>query len=365
MASLIEEAKSRFDIFFIFQNYGYDLRGSKTLKRTRCPKHKDREPSLTIRAATQRFHCYSGSCGWRGDILELVQYHENLPGAYEAAQSLLEKTRMGSITPSPPISVPEKEEPDRRLLTIAAQHYNTPLTHGVFPHVHRYLAHRGIRHQADIQNNMLGYCSSYRTGLEKTLTLHGFTAKNMLDSGLFIPSRSTRQYESSNVNIIEKMVNRVLVPDIENYEVSWIVGRRFESLDNKYPKYLAVEGTPPDAFGAGQLPPTAKYVVMAEGIFDYLLLRAWGYHAVSSMGSDGLKKASEAVSHIPIIVLAYDNDEAGLRATKTMEELNPGRTIRITLPDGANDIGDLATISEGRAKLRSILNTALIQGVGN
>ena len=350
--SLIDEAKAQFSIFAVFERYGFTLQGSSSSRKaTKCPRpsgHKngDQNPSLNIWANTQSFHCFT--CKWHGDILDLVRLRENLDNNYEAAEHLLQRNKINPIPP--PVKIPDTPQPDRRVLTTAMQHYTSAAKYHT--KARTYLMGRGLHFKA-IDNLGLGFCPTFNTNLYNNLARSGsYTQEEIRDSGLFV-FKDDSSYE--------RMINRILVPDFENWEVTWIVGRKLNE-DDQYPKYIATPGTPPDALGAGKLNPDAEFVVMCEGIFDYLLVKSWRYPAVCSMGTDGLQKASKAVEHIPFIILTYDNDEAGNRATLEMQALNPGRTTIFPIPPNKKDISEFAQSYRDQQLFHSIMKQLVEKG---
>lgn len=356
MTDLIQKAKARNDIFSVFDALGYETGNNHTLRTIQCPKHEDRNPSLTIRRKTQRFTCYS--CGWRGDVLEIVQYTRRLDSAYEAAEYLL-----NTDLPTKPAPAVETNTllPDRGALTEAMRFYHMQLMRtGTQPQL--YLANRSLTRSA-VVSNAIGYCSGFSTGFFTHMQKKGFAIEQIESTGLLYHHRSETDLPA---HYRERMIRRILIPDIENFEVTWIVGRKIDQ-DNDYPKYMAISGPPPDAFGAGRLDPKSEFVIMCEGIIDYLLVKSWGYPAVAAMGTDGIGKAIEAVSHIPLIIPAFDNDEAGRRATFEVSESLPHRVAPFPIPASMNDVADFgsnpALTEQRRIQFKIILDQILKQGV--
>ena len=57
-------------------------------------------------------------------------------------------------------------------------------------------------------------------------------------------------------------------------------------------------------------------MIVAEGVFDYLTLTAWGYPAVAALGTQGMDKVAAALRGCPRVFLAFDNDDAGDTAAR-------------------------------------------------
>ena len=66
--------------------------------------------------------------------------------------------------------------------------------------------------------------------------------------------------------------------------------------------------------GWGGLAPRPEWAVVAEGLFDWLVLAQWGLPACAALGTQGLERVASALRGCPRVFLAFDNDEAGREA---------------------------------------------------
>ena len=57
---------------------------------------------------------------------------------------------------------------------------------------------------------------------------------------------------------------------------------------------------------------------------------------------------------------AFDNDEAGLKATERLAGLLGRRAASVTLPQGVDDVAELACLPHGRAVLLRLLARAAL-----
>ena len=67
---------------------------------------------------------------------------------------------------------------------------------------------------------------------------------------------------------------------------------------------------------------------------------------------------AEALRGCPRIFLAFDNDDAGRTATAHLQALLGRRAAVVNLPQGVADVGELATLPQGRALFRRLLERA-------
>ena len=121
----------------------------------------------------------------------------------------------------------------------------------------------------------------------------------------------------------------VTVPDIASGRARWLTGRAVDPQAK--PRFQAVPGPKP-ALGLARLGPASPWMVLAEGVFDWLALAAWGYPACAALGTQGLERVAEALRGCPRIFLAFDKDNAGRTATAHLQTLLGRRAAVVNLP---------------------------------
>ena len=147
----------------------------------------------------------------------------------------------------------------------------------------------------------------------------------------------------------------VLVPAVRDRQVQWLAGRAI--APERTPRFQTLPGPKP-LLGLGRLGAAPRWVVLTEGLFDWLTLVAWGLPAAAVLGTQGLDRVAAALQHSPRVVLAFDADDAGRAATAQLAKLLDRRATIITLPPGISDVADLATRPDGRAVFRRLLTAA-------
>ena len=151
------------------------------------------------------------------------------------------------------------------------------------------------------------------------------------------------------------MAGRIVVPEIRSGQPMWLVGRTISR--DVAPKYLGLPGRKP--LLGWELASTENEVCLVEGVFDYLVLRSWGYPALAMVGTHVRPVALEALERFAHVYLVLDTDEAGRKASGELAQVLGSRATEVILP-GVKDLADLALRPDGR----SIFARALDQSEG-
>ena len=191
-------------------------------------------------------------------------------------------------------------------MTAAARYYAEQLRRS--PEARAYLASRGIALDTAMQLG-LGYAPG--RGLRAALASAGFAAGRIRESGLFAER-----------------------------------GERFAGMVVR------------PVLGMGLLGPAPPWAVVAEGIFDWLVLSEWGLPACAALGTQGMERIAAALRGCPHVFLAFDQDDAGSEATARLAGQLGRRAAVVTLPEGIADVADLATKPEGRRVFLRLLERA-------
>ena len=317
---------------------GVRLRGRGRVRQGVCPFHEEAEGSFTVYADSQRWYCFG--CGEGGDVLDFVRRTEGL--------SLPEA--IGWLDASPPTTAPVRHTararrhreavapPDPALLTAAARYYARALRHS--PEARAYLASRGVGLDTALR---LGLGHAPGRGLREALASAGFADGRVRESGLFL--------ERSR----ERFAGMVTVPEIAGGRVRWLAGRATDP--ERSPRFQAPPGPKP-VLGLGRLGQAPPWAVVAEGIFDWLVLSEWGLPACAALGTQGMERVAAALRGCPRVFLAFDDDKAGREATAALGSLLGRRAAPVTLPAGVADVAELAASPHGRGTFLRLLGRA-------
>ena len=331
------ELRARHPLGDVVEDAGIALRGKGRVRQGVCPFHDEAEGSFTVYANTGKFYCFG--CGAKGDVLDFVGRMEGLT-LPEAIRRLGDGSALQATAPSnrpaptqrPPVTLSPR---DPALLTAAARYYSAQLRRS--PGARGYLASRGIGSDA-AQRLGLGYAPG--PGLRPFLESAGFDNRRIRDSGLFLGRGR------------ERFAGMITVPDFASGRVRWLTGRAVDP-DAK-PRFQAAPGPKP-VLGLATLGPAPPWVVIAEGVFDYLTLTGWGYPACAALGTQGMDKVATALRGCPQVFLAFDNDDAGLTAAQNLKGLLGRRAAVVHLPPDIADVGGLAAQPHGQPLFQRLL----------
>ncbi len=340
----ILELKARHPLGDAVEAAGVALRGKGRGRQGVCPFHQEAEGSFTVYADTEKFHCFG--CGTGGDVLDFVGRMEGLT-LPEAIRRLDDGTTpvAGSShrpTPTQLSTAPAIPPRDPAVLTAATRFYAGELRRSRV--ALEYLATRGIGLET-ARRLGLGYATG--SGLREHLQTAGFTGQRLRSSGLFLEKGA------------ERFAGMVVVPEVSGGLVPWLVGRAIDG--NAKPRFQAVPGPKP-LLGLARLGPAPSWVVLTEGVFDWLTLTLWGHPAVAALGTQGMDKVAAALRGCPRVFLAFDNDDAGNTAAESLKQLLGNRAAVVTLPQGVGDVGELATLPNGRLRFPRLLARAAGNG---
>ena len=336
----LAELKARHPLGDAVEAAGIALLGKGRVRQGVCPFHQEAEGSFTVYSDSERFYCFG--CGVGGDVLDFVQRMEGLT-LPEAIQRLDTGTGSVPATSNRPTSIrcptpPALPPRDPALLTAAARYYAGQLRRN--PKARNYLASRGIALDA-ARRLGLGYAPG--RGLRECLQSAGFSGQRLRDSGLFLERGA------------ERFAGMIVVPDLANGRVRWLTGRTVDP--GAKPRFQAVPG-PKLVLGLARLGLAPPWVVVTEGVFDYLTLASWGYPACAALGTQEMDKVAAALGGCLRVFLACDNDDAGVAATEALKELLGRRAAVVNLPQGVGDVAELAALPHGSAVFLRLLARA-------
>ena len=336
----IAELKARHPLGDSVEAAGIALRGKARVRQGVCPFHQEAEGSFTVYSDTERFYCFG--CGAGGDVLDFVQRMEGLT-LPEAILRLDDGSAPVTAAAVRPAAVRQPAAPgipprDPGLLTAAERFYAGELRRS--PKARAYLASRGIGARAVLKLG-LGYAPGH--GLWLYLRSAGYGEDRIRASGLFLERGA------------ERFAGMITVPDLAHGRVRWLTGRAVDA--GATPRFQAVPGPKP-VLGLARIGPAPPWIVVTEGVFDYLPPAAWGYPACAALGTQGVDKVAANLRGCPRVFLAFDNDDAGREATASLQLLLGRRAAVVNLPQGIADVGELATLPHGQLIFRRLLARA-------
>lgn len=358
---LIEEIRARADLVEIIAEVTPLKRSGRTF-RGPCPLHGGKGPNFSVDPSRNLFKCFV--CGESGDLFSFPMKRFGM--------SFVEAIRW--VADRVGIEIPEVAEEERRedpqsplheANAFAAAFFRERLLDAREGEVARdYLAGRGLTPEV-CERFGIGWAPENWSDLANAAAAHGIDREVLLELGLLKRSARTEGecYDAFRGRIIfpiEDLAGRVVA----------FGGRILGSAEAHIPKYL---NSPESAVyikrdllyglhwsrGAIRREQTALVV---EGYLDFLSLAAHGVeNAVAPLGTALTAEQAELLArYARRVILIYDSDSAGLRATFRAgdELLRTGVEVLVaTLPEGADP--DSLVRSEGAGTLRRHLHDAV------
>ena len=302
-----------------------------------CPFHNEKTPSFSVSPDKQIYHCFG--CGKGGGVVSFIMSIENLSFP-DAVRFLAEKNGMTVPEESTDQEIPRQRKRMLELNREAARWFYACLNGPGGAKAAAYLDKRGITRK--IANRFgLGAAPEGWDNLLKAMREKGFTQDELLAAGLV--SAGQRRKENGTRSVYDKFRDRLMFPVIDiRGEVLGFSGRALN--DDQEPKYLnspetLVFSKRRTLFGMNLAKNTKRgSILLVEGNIDVVTLHQAGFdNAVASMGTALTTEQTRLISrYAKEIVICYDNDPAGKKATERALDLlkNSEFSVRVLkLPD--------------------------------
>lgn len=326
-----------------------------------CPFHKEKTASFKVENERRNYHCFG--CGAGGDAFKWLTETEGLTFP-EAVDKLA-----GEAGVELPKWSPEDEaREDRRkslyeIVEAACLFFEEQLRAAAGANARDYLQSRDLNGQA-AKLFRLGYAPAGGTVLVGHLAARNISLEDMIAAGLARPAEGGRPAR-------DFFFNRLIFPIADARGRVIAFGGRALDPQAK-PKYINTGETP--LFSKGRLlynfanarPAALKAgtIILAEGYMDVIALVRSGFdYAVAPLGT----ALTEDQLHLlwrtaPEPILAFDGDEAGLRAAHraarlALPHLRPGHSLRFAFMPPGEDPDSLVRTS-GPAAMKPILDAA-------
>lgn len=350
-ANIIDDIRYRCDIETIISSY-VSLKRAGSNTKGLCPFHSEKTPSFTVYPSTQSFYCFG--CGAGGDVINFVMRMENLD--YVSAIETLAK-RVGITLPDFSNDITDSRGVSRsRVISMnleAAKYYRQMLFDEQAGSAGRqYLLDRGIS-SAAIKRFGLGYSPKTGGTLIKHLTSLGFSLEEIHTA--YFAGKNDRGY-------YDYFRGRVMYPIIDLSGNVIAFGGRV--LDDSKPKYLNTSDTPAfkkskNLFALNYAKNAeSDYIILCEGYMDVISLHDHGYKmAVATLGTAITPEQARLLKkYTNKVILSYDSDEAGQKATNRaialLEEV--GIEAKVLKLSGAKDPDEFLK-KFGNERFRSLI----------
>lgn len=357
---IVDEIRSRADLVEIVAEHTRLKRSGKTF-RGPCPLHGGEGPNFSVDPGRNVFKCFV--CGEGGDLFAFPMKHLGMSFT-EAVRWI--GARVGVEVPQdePTPRVADPADPLREANAFAAEWFRQQLLDPEEGREAReYLARRGITTEV-CERFGIGWAPAGWSGLSEAARARGIRREVLLELGLLKESKTAREpYDAFR--------GRVIFPihDLGGTVVAF-GGRVITPVEEHVPKYLNSPESP--IYHKGDLlfglrwsraPIRREQVALVvEGYVDYVSLASHGVeNVVAPLGTAMTQAQAELLArYAPRVVLLYDSDSAGLKATfRSADELLKAgvEVLVVTLPEGEDP--DSVVQRGGKERLDQYVHDAI------
>lgn len=353
--SFLEQLRANTDIESVISPYVNLRRRGKNLVGL-CPFHNEKTPSFTVYPENGSFYCFG--CGVGGDVITFVRRMENLD-YMEAVKQLADRAGMALPEDGYDDTLAKKRTAVLAANRAAAKFFHSQLFTGRGRHALNYFLDRGLTMET-IRHFGLGFAPDDWRALKNHLNEQGFHDVLLESANLL-----RRSDKNGKVSYYDNFRNRVMFPIIDPRGNVIAFGGRV--LDDSKPKYINTSDTLVYKKSNGVFALNfAKNgndgkLIIAEGYMDVIALHQAGFtNAVACLGTALTKEQANLLSrYADEIILSYDADEAGQKATARALGIfgTTGMEIKVLRLTGGKDPDEIIK-KYGAQRFRDIINGA-------
>lgn len=353
--SFLEQLRANTDIESVISPYVNLRRRGKNLVGL-CPFHNEKTPSFTVYPENGSFYCFG--CGVGGDVITFVRRMENLD-YMEAVKQLADRVGMALPEDGYDDTLAKKRTAVLAANRAAAKFFHSQLFTDRGRHALNYFLDRGLTMET-IRHFGLGFAPDDWRALKNHLNEQGFD-DILLESANLL----RRSDKNGKVSYYDNFRNRVMFPIIDPRGNVIAFGGRV--LDDSKPKYINTSDTLVYKKSNGVFALNfAKNgndgkLIIAEGYMDVIALHQAGFtNAVACLGTALTKEQANLLSrYADEIILSYDADEAGQKATARALGIfgTTGMEIKVLRLTGGKDPDEIIK-KYGAQRFRDIINGA-------
>ena len=351
----IQDLQEKVDIETVISSQVNLKRRGKTLVGL-CPFHNEKTPSFTVYPETRSFYCFG--CGAGGDVFSFIRRTENLDYV-EAVKAVAQMAGM----PMPEDGYDDTLSKKRmRLLAAnreAARFFNTCLMKPENKPALDYFLSRGLSPNI-IRRFGLGFAPNEWRSLIEHMRSKGFTEEELLLANL-----ARRSEKDGRVSYYDNFRNRVMFPIIDLRGNVIAFGGRV--MDDSKPKYINTSDTLVYKKSNGVFAlnfaknDNDNKLILVEGYMDVIALHQAGFtNAIACLGTAFTSEQANLLSrYADEIIICYDNDEAGKKATQRALGVlgKTGMKLRVVSMQGGKDADEIIR-KHGKERFAALLGKA-------
>lgn len=309
---IIEEIRTQNDIVDVVSEY-------VTLKKTGssyfglCPFHNEKTASFSVSGDKQMYYCFG--CGAGGNVITFIMEKENY-NFVETIKLLADKRNIS--LPEAEYSEEAKRAIQRKQILLdihkeAGRYFYYNLHHGDEEEAKQYLEKRQLSKETQKKFG-LGYAKGNHYDLYNYLKSKDYSTDLILESGLVIKSKHGK-------GCFDRFSDRLMFPIFDVHGRVIAFGGRV--LDGSQPKYLNSPETTlfeknMNLYSLNYARVSGKKeLFIVEGYMDVIAMYQAGIHnVVASLGTAFTANQAKLIKrYVDEVILLYDSDDAGLRAT--------------------------------------------------
>ncbi|HCX45697.1 MAG TPA: DNA primase [Ruminococcaceae bacterium] len=353
--AFLEQLRANTDIESVISPYVNLRRRGKNLVGL-CPFHNEKTPSFTVYPENGSFYCFG--CGVGGDVITFVRRMENLD-YMEAVKQLADRAGMALPEDGYDDTLAKKRTAVLAANRAAAKFFHAQLYTEQGRQALDYFLDRGLAPET-IRHFGLGFAPNDWRALKRHLNKQGFDDVLLESANLL-----RRSDKNGKVSYYDNFRNRVMFPIIDPRGNVIAFGGRV--LDDSKPKYINTSDTLVYKKSNGVFALNfAKNgndgkLIIAEGYMDVIALHQAGFtNAVACLGTALTKEQANLLSrYADTIILSYDADEAGQKATARALGIfgTTGMEIKVLHLEGGKDPDEIIK-KYGAQRFQAIIDGA-------
>ena len=356
----LNELRSRLDIVQIVEQYVTLKKSSSSSYVGLCPFHNEKTPSFHVNADRKFFHCFGCNAG--GDAITFVMKMQNL-SFHDAVTTLAES--VGMKVPTRDTFDSEVTQLRKTVLEInkkAARYYHERLFSPEGKKALEYMYGRGYTRNSLIRFGV-GYAPAGWTNVYYKMREYGYTDEQIKAAQLVLAPKN----EGKSYRLFDFFRDRVMLPIIDaNGNVIGFGGRTLDP-EEKARKYMNTSDSfvfrkGNNLYGMNYAKSTKKdHLILCEGNLDVIAMHQAGFdNAVAGLGTALTPEQGRLLKkYTDRVVLCYDNDEAGRKATqRAMQVLSSlDLNVRVLTLRGGKDPDEIIK-KEGREFFQSLVDAS-------
>lgn len=332
MVSNVDKIKERLSIVDVIGSYITIQKVGKNFK-AKCPFHDDKSPSFSVSPDRGLYYCFG--CGAKGDMFTFTQEFEGVD--FQGALKLL-ADRAGIELAQEDPKARDLREKLLDVLETAALFFEE-----------RYVSEKSARSYVADRSISEKTAKEWRIGYapDGWRELFDFFQAKNIDAELLVQAGLAKKKEQGGFYDVFR--GRIIFPIFDpSGRVIAFTGRQLKSQENS-PKYLNSPDTvlfdkSRTLYGLHNAKDSIRkqnYSILVEGQVDIIMSHQAGLlHTVASSGTAVTEEHLARLKMLsPNIILAFDSDEAGVKAARRTTEhaLTLGMQVKIVqLPEGSD-----------------------------